>query len=412
MRKLYLYIGLYLLIILSFLAVSWSSITNLLTPPQEIEQLQFEIPKDQPVNPYGISIFLGQSDSDKFENFKLVISGSFGTTISRPVDRYQSWFFKIPATITKRAGVVQWNLVLDEHVIQNGQFQLLPATQNLGALENYLGPRSIVANVRDYTMLVAIPTDLLDNMLPDGTVVSLNQQFKNQITKTPYSLEKGFAWQRISAPLTTGRMSTGSTLDNISSKELVADVFPDVAVDFQLSLDQNHEYADGNEISTFKTSQIKDEHGNVMTDGTLVKFFMSDASGARWQTIAPTINGFAFAKAIHPQTPTTWNVKALIQGIAESPELKVTFNSIIDTIPIQVRNGTTIVVGPLTSYLGQIIPDGIQVTIGLQGKTQILFTENGMATFILEDANDTDTNVTITTLGLTKTSKIGSLEKE
>jgi hypothetical protein len=62
--------------------------------------------------------------------------------------------------------------------------------------------------------------------------------------------------------------------------------------------------------------------------------------------------------------------------------------------------------------LGQIIPDGIQVTIGLQGKTQILFTENGMATFILEDANDTDTNVTITTLGLTKTSKIGSLEKE
>ena len=68
MRKQNLYIGLSLLLILGFLAVSWSSITDLLLSPQEIDQIQFEIPKDQLVNPYGKSIFLGKSDSDEFEN--------------------------------------------------------------------------------------------------------------------------------------------------------------------------------------------------------------------------------------------------------------------------------------------------------------------------------------------------------
>ncbi|SCX99352.1 hypothetical protein SAMN05192588_0624 [Nonlabens sp. Hel1_33_55] len=412
MRKLHVYIGLFLLLVMCCIAISWNTVTANKLSSQKNAKIKIQAPEDQEVRSDGISISVLNSGLAELENFQLIISGTYGTTILKLEKSNEKWFFQLPATVAKRAGVVQWNLVLDQNSIQKGQFQLLPSAENLGALENYLGPRSIVANVRDYTMLVAIPTDSLDNMLPDGTQVSLNHQFKNQITRTPFQLDKGFAWQRIQAPLTTGRISTGSTLNDISSLELVADVFPDVAVDFQLELDQNHSYADGNEISTFKTSQIKDEHGNVMTDGTLVKFFMSDATGSQWQTVASTINGYAFAKAIHPQTPTKWNVKALIQGIAESPDLQVTFNSIIDDIPVELRNKKTIVVGPLTSHLGQIIPDGIQVRIELTGKTHILFTEKGIATFVLDDAVDGNENITITTLGLTKNSKIGSLEKE
>ncbi|PRP66229.1 hypothetical protein [Nonlabens agnitus] len=412
MRKLHVYIGLFLLLILSGIGISWNTMTAVISPSQENEQIQIQEPKDQEVHASGISISVLGAVSVQKENFKLIVSGTYGSTISRPEKKDDKWFFQIPPSISKRAGVVQWDLVLEDLIIQKGEFQLLPDTKNLCALENYLGPRSIVANVRDYTMLVAIPTDSLDNMLPDDTQVFLKHQFKNKINTTPFALEKGFAWQRIPSPLSTGRISTGSTLDQISSTELVADVFPDVAVDFQLSLDQNHSYADGNEISTFKTSQITDEHGNVMTDGTLVKFFMSDANGSQWQTMASTINGYAFAKAIHPQTPTTWTVKALIQGIAESPDLIVTFKSIIDDIPVEMQNNDTIVVGPLTSYLGQIIPDGIQVTIDFQGETQILFTEKGMATITFESAINENAEMTIATLGLTKTSKIGSFEKE
>ncbi len=412
MKKGYLYICLFLLLVFGMLVSSWHVQTSEPKAQNSIS-IDIEAPLDQEVHPDGFTILIHSKELSDTETVKLVVSGTYGTTILQPEKSGERWVFSIPPAISTRAGMVEWRLVQHQKTVQSGEFELMPTVKNLGKLENYLGPRSIVASERDYTMQIAIPTDSLDNMLPDRTQLSLNHQFKNQITKTPASLKNGFAWQRIQAPLTTGRITVSSTLQNISSKELVADVFPDVAIDFQIIVDQNHTYADGNEITTFKTSRITDKHGNVMTDGTLVQFFMSDASGTQWQTMGSTINGYAFAKAIHPQTPTTWQVKAVIQGIAESPDLEVTFKSVIEEIPVRLQKDKTLIVGPLTSYLGQIIPDGVQVTIDIEGKNHVLLTENGIVKLPpIQDGIDLNSTVTISALGVTKTSKIASLENE
>ena len=257
-------------------------------------------------------------------------------------------------------------------------------------------------------MLVSIPVDSLDNMLPDQTVVQMSKQFKGDITTTTKKIQSGFAWQRIPAPLTTGRLITGSTLQQISSKELVVDIFPDIAVPFKITKSSNHNYADGNEIIILKTDQIKDSHGNIMTGGTLVTFFIKDDHDNSWQTTSSTVNGYSFAKALHPQTPSTWTVKGVINGMVESPELNITFKSIIDEIPFSFSENKIVTIGPLTSYLGQLVPDGIPVQLKIDGSEIILKTHNGIATYTFDtkiiEPNTYD--IQIKTLGLTTTKSI------
>lgn len=338
----------------------------------------------------------------------LLLSGTYGSVVLVPEMKNTNPVFIIPSSFTKHAGTVIYHLIQKGETIQEGAFKLLPDTENLGPIETYLGPRSIVANVRDYTMLVSIPTDTLDNMLPDSTQINLKSQFKNTITTTTHNLSSGMAWKRIFSPLQIGRVSTGSTLGNRSSKELIADVFPDTAQDFTITAAPNHTYADGNEIITFSTSQIRDAHNNVMTDGTLVTFFVQNSSGAYWQTNASTVNGYAFAKALHPQTPSTWQITAAINGIAQSPEIRQKFTAIIETIPVTISENRTVKVGPLTSYLGQLVQNGISVSIEINDTTREGLTENGIVKFYVKEEEFPNGVYTlkVNTLGLEAIKKI------
>jgi hypothetical protein len=347
-------------------------------------------------------------DHTGIDDVYLILSGTYGTVVleSEFVDLVP--YFFIPESFTKHAGIVTYTLVQNEKPIQEGTFKLFANTQNLGAIETYLGPRSIIANIRDYTMLVSIPTDTLDNLLPDSTQIALKTQFKTAITTTEHTLNSGFAWKRISSPLQTGRLSTGSTLGSSASKELIVDIFPDLAQEFSIRAVSNHNYADGNEIISFETTQIKDAHGNIMTDGMQVTFYIRNDTGAFWQIQTTTVNGYAFAKALHPQSPSNWQVTAAIAGITQSPEISTTFTPIIETIPVTMRKNRQIVVGPLTSYLGQWVQDGIDVSLHIHGTTYDALTKNGEVQFHLkaEDYPKGAYTFTIQTLGLEATHKI------
>ncbi len=323
-------------------------------------------------------------DSVQEANLQLVLSSTYGTIALSLESTFWDYYFSIPAAFNKNAGKVSYTFIQDQKILQEGSYQILADTTKLGTLETHLGPRSIVANERDYTMLVSIPTDSLDNMLPDGTLVNLKSQFKNTTTATTHPLRSGIAWKRISAPLQSGRMSTASTLKTASSRELVADIFPDVAQDFSITASSHHNYADGNELITFETSQIRDAHGNIMTDGTLITFYIKSNLGDYWQTQASTVNGYAFAKALHPQSPSKWKITAAITGIAQSEEIVVTFEPIIKQIPLTITTSRSITVGPLTSYLGQWVQEGIAVSLEIDGVIYTEHTKKGIVTFYLK----------------------------
>jgi hypothetical protein len=408
MRKLVRNITIWALIVMTAINYSCSE-------KQEIEKLTisknaFKIvtPIDQVVTKNGIEIKFQSYDKKDFELLDFVVSGTYGSTVLKPQLHQDQLVIHIPEIISRHAGIIEWKLIAEETTLERGSFKLLPNIKQLKTVENYVGPRSIIANERDYTMLVSIPVDSLDNMLPDQTVVQMSKQFKGDISNTAKEIQSGFAWQRIPAPLITGRLITGSTLQQISSKELVVDIFPNIAFPFKITKSSNHNYADGNEIIILQTDQIKDSHGNIMTDGTLVTFFIEDDHDNSWQTTASTVNGYAFAKALHPQTPSTWTVKGVITGMVESPELEIRFKSIIDEIPYSFSENKTVTIGPLTSYLGQLVPDGIPVQLKIDGSEIILKTHNGIATYTFDtkiiEPNTYD--IQIKTLGLTTTKSI------
>lgn len=347
-------------------------------------------------------------DSVQEANLQLVLSSTYGTIALSPETTSWDYHFSIPAAFNKNAGKVSYTFIQDQKILQEGSYQILADTTKLGTLETHLGPRSIVANERDYTMLVSIPTDTLDNMLPDGTLVTLKSHFKNTTAATTHPLRSGIAWKRIFAPLQSGRMSTASTLKNASSRELVVDIFPDVAQDFSITASSHHNYADGNELITFQTSQITDAHGNIMTDGTLITFYIKSNLGDYWQTQASTVNGYAFAKALHPQSPSQWKITAAITGIAQSEEIAVTFEPIIEHIPITIETSRSITVGPLTSYLGQWVQEGIAVSLEIDGVLYTEQTKKGSVTFNLkpEDHPSRTYPIIIRALGIENTQQL------
>ena len=107
----------------------------------------------------------------------LYISNSFGSTLITPVRNGNTLSYNIPKPLGTKAGVINWKLLTST---LHGHINILPS-QNVAIIQSYLGPPSITAGRRDYTMLVNIPTDAFDNPLADGTKVAVKHLFLNII---------------------------------------------------------------------------------------------------------------------------------------------------------------------------------------------------------------------------------------
>ncbi|MBT8270319.1 MAG: hypothetical protein KJN59_13955, partial [Bacteroidia bacterium] len=136
---------------------------------------------------------------------------------------------------------------------------------------------------------------------------------------------------------------------------------------------RNHMYADGNQIVTLTTSEILDDFGNVVEDGTFVEFFISTINGGILKTSGATINGIATAQIIHPDQADEWTVKAFVKGMAESNSISFVFQQLFNDFEVSFsEDNRTIVVGPLKSFMDQLIPDGFDVDLAVfNGEEQI-----------------------------------------
>ena len=134
-------------------------------------------------------------------------------------------------------------------------------------------------------------------------------------------------------------MQISSQVNGTSSKEFTSNIYPSNATNFLISWDRNHEYADGNQLTEFSTSVIKDEFENIIADGTMVEFLIHTEENHLLKTYASTINGIAKAKMLHPDSPQTWNVKAYVPGVAESSTIELTYQPILEDFPVKFSAG-------------------------------------------------------------------------
>ncbi|MCA0152057.1 hypothetical protein [Winogradskyella vincentii] len=339
----------------------------------------------------------------------LYCSNSYGSILLDPEISAKILKFNIPDSISKKSGVLNWKLIAKTNNLQ-GSINVKPKP-SIKSLESYLGPPSIEAGGTDYTMLVVIPTDDLDNPMADSTKVQIKHQFLNNEISDTVSTLHGFTYKTINSYKESGRILISSECLDLNSKEYDVNVMPAIPTNFTIKAERIHNYADGNQITTFKTSQIIDRFNNVVSDGTFVTFFITDQNGNKTQTYGSTINGIATAKMLHPDHEEQWSVKAYIEGMANSETITLGFKQAISNFEAALSDDNrTITVGPLQSFMKQRVPDGLFITLSIY-KNKVLVNEiqeqsyNGMANFYLseDEYSNGSYHLEIETAGLSKT---------
>ncbi|NRR90108.1 hypothetical protein HSX10_00855 [Winogradskyella undariae] len=338
----------------------------------------------------------------------LYCSNSFGSTLISGVLNSKTLEYTFPEHITKKTGVVNW-ILTDKTTSIKGSFNIKPKAE-VATMETYIGPPSIEAGGTDYTMLVIIPTDSLDNPVPTNTLVTEKHQFLDSEETNAIYTNNLIAFRNIYSKKESGRMLVSSESLGINSKEFTINVASAIPTDFNISATRPHQYADGNQVTTFTTSIITDKQKNVVSDGTFVTFYITNKNQNILKTTGTTIDGIAQAKIIHPDYEDTWRIKAYVDGMSESDNITLTYKQVIEDFDILFSNkNRTITVGPLHSFMGQMIPDGLHVTLNIY-RDQVLIDSiiktsfNGYVNFNLKHAmyQNGDYNFSIKTAGKTK----------
>jgi hypothetical protein len=374
---------------------------NLLGANIQLETTQQEFTAGETI----VLTFSGTKDA----SIKLYCANSYGTTIIRPNLENEQLQYTLPTHIANKTGIVNWKL-LHKTTPLSGTLTIIAQAKPV-SMETYVGPPSIEAGEKDYTMLVVIPTDALDNPLKENTNVTVKRQFLESEKEETIQTKNLMAYQRAYAPKESGRMLLATECLELNSKEYTVEIMPAIATDFEIFAKRSHAYADGNQITTFTTSVLRDENANIVSDGTFVEFFITNSNGNVLKTTGMTIDGVATAKMIHPDHAETWRIKAYVQGISESNILSLNFKQVIkDVTVVFSENNRIVTVGPLQSFMKQRIPDGLQVTLNISqnGKTLETYMKESREGFVKFELNPNifsngTYDLEITTAGITKT---------
>ena len=333
----------------------------------------------------GETLILRFADAKK--SSRLLLKNAYGSTIIAPTGK-DKLVFEIPEFVSKKSGVLAWNLLTAKKK-KSGTVKIT-AEPEPASIENYFGPRSIQAGINDYSMLVSIPTDAQDNPLSDGTKVAISEYFQGRLKRDSVKMQHMFAWKNIYTKTKAGTISVSSSSQGLKAREMISQVYPSTATDFSISAKREHEYADGNQVVDLITSKIMDAYGNVVSDGTSVEFIIENAEGMKLISSATTISGVAIAKILHPEQPENWLLSANVTGMAASDTLALKFKSVLKDFQTVInKDENTIQVGPLESYMGQLIPDGASVRLQILDKNAVVKQEmqesskDGFATFLL-----------------------------
>ena len=300
------------------------------------------------------------------QSAKLIVSNAFGTSIFEAEKTTASGKlqFLITEPYCKSSGVLNYTLIAEGRTLLSGKIQLKADTAKISKLESYLGPQRIAAGGEDFAQFTILPTDQYDNPLPDGTEILLNTGYANSNSQEVLKVNEFISWKNVHATTRSGRIFVAANRDTTTSKLQTIYVDANLATDFNIDFDRPNSLADADQLTTLKTSSIKDRFNNVVPDATLVNFVIVTNTGAILQTSGNTINGIAEAQIQHPAEPQSWTVTAYITGIAKSNPIAISYDKAVENIPANWdASNRRLNVGPLNGMLNQTLPEGTVVTL-------------------------------------------------
>jgi hypothetical protein len=252
------------------------------------------------------------------------------------------------------------------------------------------GPRSVVADTKDWTMVVLLPRDRFGNIVAEGTPTTLRARRPNG-DEEAYDAEVRnlLTWMRVFSGTLAGRTTVRADVGGQTGAEIEVLEVAGPPVPFELRGPELDGRADGRTLVTIETEQLRDQYDNVLPDGTSVVFRTTGSTGREVQ-VASTIGGRATVRIESPTVAGDVTIQAHV-GEVLSEALVVKFNgdvSRLDLVATYNPAGTRVEVGPVLSVLGGFVPDGTQVTIRSSMDEVTTSIDDGRATVTIATAAD------------------------
>lgn len=331
------------------------------------DPVQYSVKTDK--NKYTVGdiitlIFIRKGDNTNLA--KLIIENGV-QTYNTSLPLYREYSLTLPETFTRQSGNYHISIYSDGHVILNKKFLVLPQTsENLYVIT---GPRSIKADGNDATMIISIPDDKYGNVVTKGTPISYesiaDSKSKN---KTIRPVEHQLSYNIIGSKTKATSHYVGVTDQKSFSLEQRIDFVPLWPSKITISNDEYYPYANNKNFINIETEKLLDKHGNQVSEGTYIRYILTDGKGRKSIYNSIVIGGIARVSIKNPSQPTSYTIYAESADGTQSNRIKMDFQSDITSIKYTLSD-TTLRVGPLISQLGQYITEGTEVTLIVNGKT-------------------------------------------
>lgn len=316
------------------------------------------------------------------QSLTMILTHSYGMHVMEGERNATETVFELPIPIAQKKGKIDFIITNGSEQLWKGATEIVAKTNGIHKMESYCGPKHLVVSKGDYSMITTTILDEFENPFPRRTPLVVSSLIDKQLTTKSIEMEDLIAFDRIYAPNRSGYGAVYAAYQSSSSQEFRLDFYANDPKSFNLIVNRQHGYADGLQLVELTTSTITDRLGNMMEDGTMVSFEVIDSGGQKTIAYASTINGQAKIELPAPSFPTSWSMQAEIAAYAKSQIEVLEFETAIQTIPIQVTK-KELQIGPLKSYMGQLIKEGMLVKISIENERGVasytLATELGIA---------------------------------
>lgn len=375
--------------------------------------LMLEAPEIHPAGePLTLAATL-DSDADEVVS-QLTLLGSYGIWRYEGVPQSDQIIFDIPAADTQQAGMVTAIIQIEGQTAQS-EFEIIPG-QAVEPITPLVGPNSITADGESWSIAAVIPFDQFANPLVDGTAVKFQVAHPADSVETLETETKSLvAWERITSQTIAGKTFISAQADGAFGPEVEILETADWPTSFTLSNEPKLIAADGKQLTEIRTTRIVDQNGNVIPDGTMVQFIVSDAEGNSRTLPTQTVDGIAKLPLQAPLAPDPLTIIATIFAVKSEPliiefiqgKAVQPFTIKLDVTPgaEQFEGAMTLTAGPLLGTRGQHLPDGTPIQFELLKDGDLLIqtevdSEDGLAIFAIRKAELTSGRYTaVATVG-------------
>lgn len=287
------------------------------------------------------------------------LSGVTSYRFDVDVDRGR-WAGLVPERLTRVAG--------DLTIVANGASDTIALTPGppAGPVRAWVGPRTIVADGVDETMAVAAPVDRFGNPVGDRTMIETFRQRGASVERRSGTTVMGLSWTVFAAGTVTERAEVWIDTDDTTGERVTVLEVPGPVESVELEPPPARlPAADGRSAIPLLTTELTDEHGNVLPDGIGGQFVIDGPDGLH---VIPGVvtAGRLRATWVAPAGPGVFTIAARVQG-QHSPVIEVVARPAVEKLPATARptdDGLVVEVGPVISSDGGLVADGTPVSIG------------------------------------------------